>query len=120
MTASNYDASSVEAWADQQQQLKELQEKLKLDQTARRTVIRSLRNIPAFQALMVELFAWIRPDLSTFCYGVDEQGNVVERDPHGRIAAHNEGRRAVWLLITELLRPTPETHLKEASNAKDQ
>jgi len=110
------EALAVEAWIAQDDERDDLREQMALERMGRLTLIRSLRRIPAFQALRVELFKAIRPDVSTFAQAVDEKGQALDNDPNGRIMAKNEGRRSIWLLIQDLLRDTPETYAKEASD----
>ena len=49
----------------------------------------------------------------------DAKGQALDNDRNGRIMANNEGKRSVWYLIHDLLRDTPETYAKEASNASE-
>ena len=111
------DALSVESWVAQDEEREELREQLELERTGRLTLIRSLNRVPAFQALRVELFRSIRPDVSVMTIAKDAKGQALDNDPNGRIMANNEGKRSVWYLIHDLLRDTPETYAKEASDA---
>jgi hypothetical protein len=91
----------LESELDKLERTNQLTSQRQMEQRGRDVLMAELRENVCFQALLAELFMFIRPDQTTCAISEDSMG-AVDRDPSGRISAHNEGMRRVWLKILEM------------------